>query len=373
MLLGLWVRMFGDSERATHSLSLVFGLACIPLSFFAGRAVFSRRDGPRLRADRRARPVPHVLRAGDAHVRARGVPLAPRRVVVRRGDRPRRSARGLPVFVLRDGAARVLAQLGAVRLRRARGGDRDRRAPPAAHLRDRRRVRRRPLPARGCRRCSRRRSTPARRGRRGRACTTSCSRSGRSSAATRRSSRSRSSAASRSGRSSRTRRTEERTIVARARDDGRRARVVAAFISSQISPAWTSRYFAVVLGPLVLLVGRGDRRARAGSASRHWSRSSSSWRATRCTTTRRTRAGSCAACSRTSTRGELIISTHPEQTPVLRYYAGAGYRWATTLGPTPDPQIFDWRDAVCRLRRRRPQPTMRPAAADGRGRARSSS
>ena len=31
MLLGLWVRVFGDGEAATHSLSLVFGLACIPL------------------------------------------------------------------------------------------------------------------------------------------------------------------------------------------------------------------------------------------------------------------------------------------------------------------------------------------------------
>ena len=57
-------------------------------------------------------------------------------------------------------------------------------------------------------------------------------------------------------------------------------------------------------------------------------------------------------------QGELIISTHPEQTPVLRYYAGAGYRWATTLGPTKDPHIFDWRDAVSRLDAAKAQPTM---------------
>ena len=31
---------------------------------------------------------------------------------------------------------------------------------------------------------------------------------------------------------------------------------------------------------------------------------------------------------------------------MLRYYLGGGYRWATTLGPVPDPLIFDWRDAV---------------------------
>ena len=48
--------------------------------------------------------------------------------------------------------------------------------------------------------------------------------------------------------------------------------------------------------------------------------------------------------------GELVVSTHPEQVPVLRYYLGAGYRFATTIGPVPDAQIFDWRDAVDRLR-----------------------
>jgi hypothetical protein len=56
--------------------------------------------------------------------------------------------------------------------------------------------------------------------------------------------------------------------------------------------------------------------------------------------------------------GELIISTHPEQTPVLRYYLGPGYRWATTLGPTPDPHVFDWIDAVKRLDDAKAQPTM---------------
>src|SRR5439155_12476224 len=56
--------------------------------------------------------------------------------------------------------------------------------------------------------------------------------------------------------------------------------------------------------------------------------------------------------------GELIVATHPEQTPVLRYYLGPGYRWATTLGRMPDPLIFDWRDAVKRLKATKEQPTI---------------
>jgi hypothetical protein len=44
--------------------------------------------------------------------------------------------------------------------------------------------------------------------------------------------------------------------------------------------------------------------------------------------------------------------------PVLRYYLGPGYRWATTLGRMPDPLIFDWRDAVSRLKAAKEQPTI---------------
>ena len=35
---------------------------------------------------------------------------------------------------------------------------------------------------------------------------------------------------------------------------------------------------------------------------------------------------------------------------MLRYYLGSGLRFATTLGPVADTQVFDWRDAVDRLR-----------------------
>ena len=49
---------------------------------------------------RGARPVPHVLRAGDADVRARGAALARRRVVVRRRDPARPRGSWTPVFVV---------------------------------------------------------------------------------------------------------------------------------------------------------------------------------------------------------------------------------------------------------------------------------
>jgi len=56
--------------------------------------------------------------------------------------------------------------------------------------------------------------------------------------------------------------------------------------------------------------------------------------------------------------GELVISTHPEQVPVLRYYLGPNPRFATTLGPVADPRAFDWVDAVDRLRAAGPRQTL---------------
>ena len=37
MLLHVWISVFGASESATHALSLVFGLLCIPAGMWSGR------------------------------------------------------------------------------------------------------------------------------------------------------------------------------------------------------------------------------------------------------------------------------------------------------------------------------------------------
>jgi len=133
--------------------------------------------------------------------------------------------------------------------------------------------------------------------------------------------------------------------------------VIAAFVSSQVSPAWTTRYFAVVFGPVLLLAAEGILRARRlglvtllvlvvmwAGYSTHNDKENAQ--------------GITHGVKPYLTRGELIVSTHPEQTPVLRYYLGPGYRWATTLGMTPDPHVFDWRDAVSRLEAARAKPTL---------------
>jgi hypothetical protein len=133
--------------------------------------------------------------------------------------------------------------------------------------------------------------------------------------------------------------------------------ILLAWIASQISPAWTGRYFAVVLGALLLLAARGLVTAgRLGlialvavifiwtGYSAHPDKENARQIA--------------AVLAPRLHPGELVISTHPEQVPVLRYYFGPGLRWANTLGWVRDDQVFDWADAVSRLRATPPKATL---------------
>lgn len=132
--------------------------------------------------------------------------------------------------------------------------------------------------------------------------------------------------------------------------------IVLAWLTSQLSPSWATRYFAVVVGPLFVLSARSIVRAgRFGLVALaivvfYWA----------CYTQKDSKenARALAAGLGTLSPGELVISTHPEQVPVLRYYLGPGLRFATTLGPVQDQQAFDWVDAVSRLRNAAPRPTL---------------
>jgi hypothetical protein len=354
MLLGIWVRLFGDSEAATHTLSLVFGLVCVPLSYFAGRAVFGRTTGLAcamlaafdpfltyyaqetrmyeleallslvvawsyvegiLRAHRAWTVVFVLSTALLAYSHNWGlflcVGLAAATLAFAR-DRLRLflvAAAGVAILYLpwvptllfqarhtgapwstRPSFHDLVLSAGAVI-----GGD----TPYVA------------LVLVG----------------------------GAALGAIVLHQRTR----------------ERREIVSLLVITG--TTVVVAFISSQISPAWTSRYFAVLFGPVVLLAGHAIARARrlgfatlaalvflfAGYSVRN---------------DKENARGITTGVKPYLKAGELIISTHPEQVPVLRYYAGPGYRWATTLGRMPDPLIFDWRDAVTRLRDAKERPTI---------------
>jgi hypothetical protein len=125
--------------------------------------------------------------------------------------------------------------------------------------------------------------------------------------------------------------------------------ILAAWTQSQVSSTWTSRYFAVLLGPLLLAFGAGlVRSGRLGIATLAFA--VVLWTGY----TVHDEKSNARAVARVAAHylepGDLVLTTHPEQIPVLRYYLGPGYRYATQLGPVGDSRVMDWRDALSRLR-----------------------
>jgi mannosyltransferase len=125
--------------------------------------------------------------------------------------------------------------------------------------------------------------------------------------------------------------------------------LLAAYVSSQFSPAWAGRYLAAGLPPLVLASAGGLAYAgRLGLVTLvivavvwsgdHAPRSKSNVRAM------------AAAIAPSIEPGDVVVSTQPEEVPLLHYYLPKGLRYATLWGPVADVGVTDWRDGVKRLR-----------------------
>jgi mannosyltransferase len=134
-----------------------------------------------------------------------------------------------------------------------------------------------------------------------------------------------------------------------------------AWVTSQISPAWATRYLAVLIGPLLLLGAGGLSRAgtmgvvAVAVLAILWAHP-------------RTRALEAKSNAHTASvlvrdrlePGDLVVAVHPEQGPLMHLYLPPGLRWANAMGPVADPRVMDWRDALDRLKAAKPK-----ATADG--------
>jgi len=136
------------------------------------------------------------------------------------------------------------------------------------------------------------------------------------------------------------------------------AGIVLAWLLGMVSRGWTTRYLSAFVGPAMLLAGAGlVRYGKVGLVAlaivlalwfdpheRQVRGKSNVYRVANLLQER----------SLILPR-DLVVTTHPEQGPLLRYYLGAGYRYADALGPVPDTRVFDWRDATDRLRAAKPR------------------
>lgn len=132
--------------------------------------------------------------------------------------------------------------------------------------------------------------------------------------------------------------------------------LVIAWVLSQFNPAWAARYFAVALGPMLLLSALGLARAKTLGLFAlvvlmlFWLNPrpfvdgyKSSVRDIGA------EAGSLLR------RDDLVIVGQPEQVPVAWYYMPGGLRYADSAGIVEDPRYMDWVDAMDRYEAAQPR------------------
>jgi hypothetical protein len=135
--------------------------------------------------------------------------------------------------------------------------------------------------------------------------------------------------------------------------------LAAAWAAAQLEPGWATRYLAVLVGPLLLLAGLTFARlgplgvVACAAVSAFWLVDGSPGEKTNV-------AATTASLERHLQRGDLVLSTQPEQVPVLAHYLPDGLDYATPLGPVDDPRVMDWRDALPRLERTGPGSSLLP-------------
>lgn len=121
---------------------------------------------------------------------------------------------------------------------------------------------------------------------------------------------------------------------------------------AKISPAWAFRYLAVVMGPLLIAAGLGLAHAgRLGLVALVLL--AGFWTLDPLAPTRSAKSNVANVTAHLDTKidsGSLVLSTQPEQVPTLAYYLPHAAHFGTTLGPTPDPRVVDWRNALEKLR-----------------------
>lgn len=137
---------------------------------------------------------------------------------------------------------------------------------------------------------------------------------------------------------------------------------VLAWVASQITPAWVPRYFAPVVGSILLMVAFGLARARIlGILALLFA----------CTTIAHTQlyapnnksnmreiAGEMSAQLKP---GDVVVVGQPEQTPLAYYYFPSGLKYANTaFGVLKDPSFVNWQNAMTRYKAANPQKTLGP-------------
>jgi uncharacterized membrane protein len=134
-----------------------------------------------------------------------------------------------------------------------------------------------------------------------------------------------------------------------------------AWLESQVNPAFVARYFAPVIGAILLLLAWGCARARLlgvvamvlavaflANPSSYTPQYKSDMRDIG------------AEMNPYLHTGDEVVVGQPEETPLAWYYLPGGLQYANTAGMVKDPRYMDWVKALRRLTDANPQATLTP-------------
>ena len=134
------------------------------------------------------------------------------------------------------------------------------------------------------------------------------------------------------------------------------ATVLLALFASLFVPAWTIRYLAPVLAPLLLLVTYAC--ARSGIVGIAVVVLSCAFLANAASFVPKDKSDMQDLSGELGPglhRNDLVLLAQPEQTPLAFYYMPGGLRYATALGPDPHPGYMNWDNAYARLANSNPR------------------
>ncbi len=139
------------------------------------------------------------------------------------------------------------------------------------------------------------------------------------------------------------------------------ATLAIAWLFSQFSPAWTTRYLGVALGPIFLLASFGLSRAgNLGIAALVvvlgiWAIPHTAGLKNKSNVT-----DLAAAANPQLKKGDVVVTLQPEQQPLINYNLRSGLTHATELGPVKTQGVMDWRDSQTRLEQATPTKNLEP-------------